>query len=225
VTESEWLACTDPKPMLEFLSGKVSDRKLRLFGVACCRRVWHVLTDGRTRTATEVAETYVDGAVGRWELEKAHKDACDAASASTGPPAAVAATFCGTNLSYKDASMVASNCSVFAAQSISSAWNAEPVPTEREAQSLLLLDIIGPLLFRPVTVSPAWLSPQVVALAQAAYDERELPAGHLDLARLAVLADALEDAGCTDAGLLGHLRGPGPHVRGCWAVDLLLGKA
>ena len=53
---------------------------------------------------------------------------------------------------------------------------------------------------------------------------RSLPAGTLDPARLAVLADALEDAGCTDAGLLGHLRGPGPHVRGCWAVDLLIGK-
>jgi hypothetical protein len=65
----------------------------------------------------------------------------------------------------------------------------------------------------------------VVALAQAAYEQRELPAGTLDMARLAVLADALEDAGCTDADLLSHLRGPGPHVRGCWAVDLILGKA
>jgi hypothetical protein len=48
--------------------------------------------------------------------------------------------------------------------------------------------------------------------------------GTLDPARLTVLADALEDAGCTDADLLGHLRSPGPHVRGCWAVDLVLGK-
>jgi hypothetical protein len=52
----------------------------------------------------------------------------------------------------------------------------------------------------------------------------QLPAGQLDPTRLAVLADAVEEAGCTDADLLGHLRGPGPHVRGCWAVDLLLGK-
>ena len=61
-------------------------------------------------------------------------------------------------------------------------------------------------------------------MAEAAYEQRELPAGTLDPARLTVLADALEDAGCADADLLGHLRGPGPHVRGCWAVDLLLGK-
>jgi hypothetical protein len=78
--------------------------------------------------------------------------------------------------------------------------------------------------FRPATVSPAWRTPQVVDLAQAAYEQRELPAGTLDLARLAVLADALEDAGCDQADLLTHLRGPGPHVRGCWAVDLILGK-
>jgi hypothetical protein len=49
-------------------------------------------------------------------------------------------------------------------------------------------------------------------------------AGRLDPTRLAVLADALEEAGCADAELLGHLRGPGLHVRGCWAVDSLLGR-
>jgi hypothetical protein len=64
----------------------------------------------------------------------------------------------------------------------------------------------------------------VSSLAQAAYDVRLLPSGELDAARLAVLSDALEEAGCTDGALLSHLRGPGPHVRGCWAVDLILGK-
>jgi len=61
-------------------------------------------------------------------------------------------------------------------------------------------------------------------LAQAAYDQRELPSGTLDPARFAVLADALDEVGCADADILGHLRGPGPHVRGCWALDLCLGK-
>ena len=61
-------------------------------------------------------------------------------------------------------------------------------------------------------------------LAEAAYDRRHLPSGELDPARLAVLADALEEAGCTDPDLLDHLRGPGPHYRGCWVIDLLLGK-
>jgi hypothetical protein len=72
---------------------------------------------------------------------------------------------------------------------------------------------------------PAWNDSTVVRLAQAAYEERHLPAGTLDTGRLAVFADALEEAGCMDADILGHLRGPGPHVRGCWAVDLCLGKS
>ena len=89
-------------------------------------------------------------------------------------------------------------------------------------QCQLLRDIFNPC--RPVTIDPAWQTAQVVALAQAAYDQREPPAGTLDVARLAVLADALEEAGCTDQTVLDHLRGPGPHVRGCWVVDLILGK-
>jgi hypothetical protein len=88
----------------------------------------------------------------------------------------------------------------------------------------LLRDIFGNS-FRPVAIDPAWQMSTVAQLAQAAYDERELPSGHLDPARLAVLADALEVAGCTNADILAHLREPGPHVRGCWAVDLVLGKA
>jgi hypothetical protein len=86
-----------------------------------------------------------------------------------------------------------------------------------------LRDVVGNP-FRPVTLAPGWLTPQVVALAQAANDQRGLPTGTLDVPRLAVLADALEDAGCTDADLLNHLRGPGPHYRGCWVVDLILGN-
>jgi hypothetical protein len=79
----------------------------------------------------------------------------------------------------------------------------------------------------PVTVDPAWLAwhgGAVKRLAEAVYDECDLPSGHLDAARLAVLADMLEEAGCSAPQFLGHLRGPGPHVRGCFAVDLLLGK-
>jgi hypothetical protein len=81
--------------------------------------------------------------------------------------------------------------------------------------------------FRPVTLDPAWLrwnGGTVAHLAQAAYEERYLPSGELDRGRLGILADALEDAGCTDPSILDHLRGDGEHVRGCWAVDLLLGK-
>jgi hypothetical protein len=75
--------------------------------------------------------------------------------------------------------------------------------------------------FRPCTLAPAERNPAVVALAQAAYDERLLPSGNLDPHRLAVLADALEEAGAS-GDLVAHLRFPGPHVRGCFAVDLCL---
>lgn len=88
----------------------------------------------------------------------------------------------------------------------------------------LLRDVVGPLPFRGVEVPAAYRPALVRSLARAAYEERLPPRGELDGHRLLVLADALEEVGCTDAELLGHLRGLGPHVRGCWAVDLVLGK-
>jgi hypothetical protein len=80
----------------------------------------------------------------------------------------------------------------------------------------LLRDIFGNP-FRPVAVDPDWLTPTVVDLARGVYDAKAFD-------RLPVLADALEDAGCGHPDVLAHCRGPGPHVRGCWVVDLVLGK-
>jgi hypothetical protein len=98
-----------------------------------------------------------------------------------------------------------------------------------EAEQVQLLRcIFGPLPFRPVPLDPAlltWHDGTIPALAQAIYDNRQLPSGHLDTILMAILADALEDAGCDDNDIIGHCRGPGPHVRGCWVIDLLLGKA
>ena len=81
----------------------------------------------------------------------------------------------------------------------------------------LLRDVFGPLLFRPVYVDAAWLDSAVVKIARAVYEDRAFD-------RMPVLADALEEAGCQDAIILNHCREPGGHVRGCWIVDLLLGK-
>jgi hypothetical protein len=226
MTESEWLACTDPTAMLGFLRGKVSGRKLRLFAAACCRRAWHHLTDERSRRAVEVAERLADG-------EATTKERADAARSAR----YVTARSGGAASWYAAASRYAVAATGYAAEykAIGAAWNAseavarhagqrEARPAEEKAQVALLRDIFGNP-FRPVPLTPAWRTAEVLPLAQAAYDQRGLPAGTLDPARLAVLADALEEAGCSDAGLLGHLRGPGPHVRGCWAVDLLLGKS
>jgi hypothetical protein len=109
---------------------------------------------------------------------------------------------------------------------LSPAFNAR-LACEQAVQCHRLRDIFGPLPFRRLTSIDldwlAWNGGLVRRLAEAVYKERSLPDGTLDTARLAILADALEDAGCTDAELLAHLRGPGEHVRGCWAVDLVLG--
>jgi hypothetical protein len=84
------------------------------------------------------------------------------------------------------------------------------------AQAGLLRCIFG-IPFHPITVSPDWLTATVVSLAQAIYQEK-------DFARLPLLADALEEAGCTNADILNHCRQPSEHVRGCLVVDLLLTK-
>lgn len=79
--------------------------------------------------------------------------------------------------------------------------------------------------FRPVGFAPTWRSADVMTLAHAAYETRSLPSGRLERDRLRILADALEDAGCTEAAILSHLRGEGPHIRGCWALDLVSNRA
>ena len=93
---------------------------------------------------------------------------------------------------------------------------------EYRAQADLLRDVFNP--FRPADLNPTLRTAGIVAIAQAAYDHRSLPSGHLELDRLGVLADALEEAGCESADILNHLRQPGQRVRGCWAVDLVLAK-
>jgi hypothetical protein len=81
---------------------------------------------------------------------------------------------------------------------------------------------------RPPKVEAHWLActdGAVRRLAEEAYRRRLLPLGTLDEETLGLLADALADAGCADESILDHLRGPGPHVPGCWAVDALAGRA
>jgi hypothetical protein len=87
----------------------------------------------------------------------------------------------------------------------------------------MIRDIFGNP-FRPMAINLAWITPAVSNPATAANKNRDLPPGTLQADRLAILADALEGAGCTDKAILDHLRRPGVHVRGCWALDAVLGK-
>ena len=98
---------------------------------------------------------------------------------------------------------------------------------ENEIHVGMLLDLFGNPFRLPPFLPPAvlaWNDRSIPRIAQAIYDERHLPEGTLDKARLAILADALLDAGCDDDELIRHCQSDGPHVRGCWAVDLVLGK-
>ena len=106
------------------------------------------------------------------------------------------------------------NLSMFGRHSSARGPSAFP---QLQGQLIDLLHEVFGNPFSPARVDPAWLSSDVVALARIAYDGPAFD-------HLPILADALEDAGCTDAAILDHCRGPGPHVRGCWVVDLLLGK-
>jgi hypothetical protein len=222
MTEAEWLACTDPGKMLEFLRGKASDRKLRLFPVACCRLMWSQLPGQRIRRLVEVAERFADGLATAKGLRAARSAAEGVWDEwrTVGTPLewpfhAYAALVVGEVPIHLHRLCGPGNLTTM------SVYRARAA--RRARQQAMLRDLFGNP-FRPATLDPGWLTPDVLTLAQAAYDHRTLPAGTLDPARLALLADALEDAGCDNADLLGHLRGPGPHVRGCWSLDLILGK-
>jgi hypothetical protein len=223
MTEEEWLECRDPEPMLNSLRGAASDRKWRLLACACCRRVWHLLRDPRHRAAVVAAERLADGEMTPEEMVPI-ADASYSATFHRHPYKGGAAHLLVRHFSSYDDWDETYRCPPLD----NTAMAAEMVPgrlraKERSAQAALVRDIFGNP-FRAVALDPSWPTPTVASLAQTAYDERLLPSGPLDPARLAVLADALEDAGCTGQAILDHLRAAGPHVRGCWAVDLVLAK-
>jgi hypothetical protein len=218
MTEAEWLACKDPTAMLEFLrnSRKIGERKARLFAVACCRRIWQFFTDERSRRGVDIAEKFADGLASRKELVGANMLAYEVCEPFTKKAARASslenAAACGfaASVTYHSARRAYENA---ANEATLAAQNRD---AERAAQAALLRDIYGNL-YRHVATDPAWLTSTVTALAQAIYADRAFD-------RLPILADALEDAGCSDADILAHCRGGGEHVRGCWVVDLLTGR-
>jgi hypothetical protein len=228
MTEAEWLACTSPHEMLAVLRSNASNRKLRLFALACIRSVLHRLWLDEYRNAVEVAERYVEGQANEEEYLAAkalfpgeehwvgvihsfiprhhqcealfNSDAWEAADAIVGP-------------------VLADSRSDYHAQHRDDPgfdFVRDCVNHDRHvvaSQASLMRDIFGTLPFRPVTLDHAWVTSTVNQLAEAIYQERAFD-------RMPILADA----GCTDAEILNHCRGAGVHALGCWVVDLLLGK-
>jgi hypothetical protein len=240
VTEAEWLAEKGRAQMMvfgllrpgfrpgRFHRTKAGKRKLRLFACACCRLVWHLLTDSRLRRAIEKSEAVAEGEADRADLEVSSREILDLTYGGYAPGDPGAAVRAAAHMALRCVSQKASEAAFrITTLPIPFDWDSLGGKVGEAALCDLIREVFG-YPFRPApAVDPAWLAWQggtVAQLAQAAYEERQLPEGTLDLAHLAALADALEDAGCTDAELLGHLRSPGPHVRGCWAVDLVLGK-
>lgn len=205
VTKEEWLACIEPGSMLTFVLGRASERKSRLFTVACCRNVWHRLADERSRNAVEFAESYADGLGQEDRLTAVRLAASSASREDPGNPLARGVILAVSRSSRHITSFVR--------------WGGA-------IHCDFLRDIFGPLAFGSIDIDPLLLTGTVLALAQVAYDERQMPSGILDNQRLAVLADALEESGCTDPEVLGHLRDKDAvHVRGCFALDLILRKS
>lgn len=275
MTESEWLTSQDPAAMLSALAAKYVDverevhtepsaRKLRLFACACCRSVWHLLTDERSRRAVEVAERFADGQATEEELDIARQYGGEAYLDSPrrrpfSPEDAVGSCIDGPTMTTH---LIADEYLPFT------------------TQAALLRDIFGNP-FRPAyrwtnrpyewttslgkrpSLPKVWLSWHdglIPRLAEAAYRERgrermcerckgsgsipyyigtdnmrsdpckpchgtgRIDDGCLNPERLGILADALEEVGCQQEEILSHLHSPGPHVRGCHAVDLLTGR-
>jgi len=222
MTEAEWLGCDDPLPMLEHLAPWASHRKLRLFACQCCRdpEPWRSLVAHGGDRLVVTAEAYLDGEK-EWHEVAALRQAAPMGWTKGG----------GGSMGRKPVHLGMWTQSLRAAAHVgdNDAWDAAWGVVREGANfvgprtAALLRDIVGNP-FRPSTRDLVWINSGALSLAQIAYEERALPSGHLDPARLAVLSDALEEAGCTDADVLSHLRSPGPHVRGCRALDLVLGR-
>ena len=222
MNEMEWLTCVDPGPMINSPLSQKSDRKLHLFACACCRKFWDALSGWQA--AVIVAERFADSLATLEELEEAGLPPSH--EAPTGldyllDPDAI-------NAAYGVANGLATWAELQEQQRIRSERRADYGPEEvraageragqavRREQADLLRDIVGNP-FRPVNPDPVWLTPKAVRLAQTIYDDRAFD-------RMSVLADALEEAGCTNPDILAHCRSEGEHARGCWVVDALLGK-
>jgi hypothetical protein len=215
VTEAEWLACDSPEAIEAFDKREFSKRKIRLLGCACLRFLW--ADCGKDAPGiVEVVERYADGAAPSAALRRARDEW------ATGGERLESADACGRPMwtVYHLTGLLASDKQfgqiLF---EMSAAFSDHWIYEELDWSTLCNFqrDIFGNP-FRPVTFSPAWRTETALSLARRMYEAR-------DFSAMPLLADALQDAGCDNADILDHCRDPdATHVRGCWVVDLVLGK-
>jgi hypothetical protein len=245
MTENEWLTSDDLTSMLMFLHGKLSVRKSRLFGLACCRRMPGLFPDRATQAVLLTAERFADGIAtdegliavmrraggdevqpglpGHLQIPPWWQMVASALGPMTNAGWLVQHVIRHVHDAANDRQAVRRAAGGEEIRAAREAWAKAQAAASRMQADLcrLLRDVFS---YQVKTCEPGWLTSDVLGLACTAYEERALPSGELDFVRLAVLADALEEAGCEDTAILGHLRAPGVHIRGCWGVDLIIGR-
>jgi hypothetical protein len=214
MTEAEWLACD--KPITLLINGPLTPRRERLLAVAFCRRIRGLLIDTNSLRSLDIIEAFADGNASPEELRLAWETAVenwDEFEFST---------------AFDDAQRQAVAAVTQSASPDDPLWYTLEFATNAVEMRgthgtvvpsfvSICRDVVGNP-FRPVALDPAWLTSDVLALARGIYEERAFD-------RMPILADALQDAGCTNEDVLTHCRDPKQvHVRGCWLLDLLLGK-
>jgi hypothetical protein len=216
-------------------SREEDDRKLRLFAVACWRRVGDMLPDGRFHRLIEAQESFADGEIGEPTLAAA----LDEAAAVGGIPdpvwteadarertfwvARFGVHFDPESMAWATSDLAGHRAGSAVGISVSASEDSEVIRIARRSESRTQADLIREIFgdpLRPPEIDPAWLTwngGTIPGLAQSIYQERAFD-------RMPILADALEEAGCAEATLLSHCRDGSGHVRGCWALDALLGR-
>jgi hypothetical protein len=235
MSEKRWLDSLEPEPMLDFLDGKITARKLRLIACAACRFVWDKLVDDRSRRAVVVAELFADGRASNDEREEAFKEASSAfgdlgmAYGDISSAAAAVHNACW----YGDDFLVTAKRSLACAADVGTYQAAQDVDSGRMAHApnwenlvnkrekgkmaRLVREVVGNP-FKTVAIETARLTPAVIGLARTIYEQQAFQ-------RLPEVAALLEANGYKGNMVLDHCRDSRPHYRGCWAVDLVLGKS
>jgi hypothetical protein len=243
MTEAEWLACEDARAMVGYAARPMSERQLKLFACACCRRVEHLLLFETSRTALVTVEEAAEGLIPEVDVGSAGCEAhdtelrieavidggesdeevsdtiaqCGADGRAVLQAARAAAAIADSHLVRHSLPHVLGSTAAAAAWSTASGtYDPAAGLAEQKDQVRVLRDIFGNP-FRPVAFAPEWRTGTAVTLARQMYESR-------DFGAMAILADALQDAGCDSDEVLRHCREPGTHVRGCWVCDLVLGK-
>jgi hypothetical protein len=246
MTKEEWLACSDPDPMLDFVYPKSTQRQRRLLHCASCRLIWDWMRDQRSRRAVEVAERLADGLASEPEVTEA-TDAAQSVEytrlAFWRPnfPLRLALECLAPHFrpSPSDEHEILqwyaqfrwSESDVANAQDINHVfwgvlstygdtirfWTLDRKERQiRESQIRLIRDLYDPLVF-PIQLNPNWRTSTVVELARQIYDSS-------DFCSMSILSDALQDAGCDEQSILDHCKNGKTHAKGCWLLDLILGK-